>query len=38
MSNFDQKEPPRREHRLNACIARGGTLADMTNRKMRCLY
>ncbi|WP_378953572.1 nitrogenase component 1 [Pelosinus sp. sgz500959] len=36
MSNFELKEPPRREHRLNACIASGGTLADMTNRKMKC--
>ncbi|MBP2657398.1 MAG: oxidoreductase/nitrogenase component 1 [Firmicutes bacterium] len=36
MSYFLQKEPPRREQRLNACIASGGTLSDMTNRKMRC--
>ena len=36
MSHFEQKEPPRREHRLNACIARGGTLADMANRKLKC--
>ncbi|EIW17119.1 MULTISPECIES: nitrogenase component 1 [Pelosinus] len=36
MSYFLQKEAPKREQRLNACIASGGTLSDMTNRKMRC--
>lgn len=36
MSYFDQKEPPRREHRLNACIAAGGPLSQMTSRRMRC--
>lgn len=36
MSYFDQKEPPRREARLNACIACGGTLDKIANRKMGC--
>lgn len=33
ISKFKEKEPLRREHRLNACIASGGILADMNNRK-----
>jgi nitrogenase molybdenum-iron protein alpha chain len=36
MNYFSQKEPPRREQRLNACIASGGTLKDMASRRMRC--
>nr|WP_092071863.1 nitrogenase component 1 [Dendrosporobacter quercicolus]NSL49462.1 nitrogenase [Dendrosporobacter quercicolus DSM 1736]SDM30572.1 nitrogenase molybdenum-iron protein alpha chain [Dendrosporobacter quercicolus] len=36
MNFFDQKEPPRREARLNACIACGGTLDKLANRKMSC--
>lgn len=36
MSYFEQKEPPRREERLNACIACGGTLNKVASRKMGC--
>mgnify|MGYP000896866494 CR=1 FL=1 len=36
MGYFDQKEPPRREHRLQACIADGGTFSEVANRRMRC--
>lgn len=36
MGYFDQKEPPRREDRLQACIADGGTLGEVANRRMRC--
>lgn len=36
MNYFEQKEPPRREHRLNACIACGGTLGEIAARRMRC--
>lgn len=36
MSYFEQKEPPRREQRLHACIACGGNLTDMTSRRMKC--
>jgi nitrogenase molybdenum-iron protein alpha chain len=36
MSYFEQKEPPRREQRLYACIACGGNLTDMTSRRMKC--
>ncbi len=33
MSYFDQKEPPKREDRLNACIAHGNTICGLANRK-----
>lgn len=33
MSYFDQKEPPKREDRLNACIAHGSTICSLANRK-----
>lgn len=33
MSYFDQKEPPRREDRLGACIAHGSTICNLANRK-----
>jgi len=36
MNYFDQKEPPRREARLGACIACGGTLNKLAKRKMTC--
>lgn len=35
MSYFEQKEPPKREERLHACIAFGGTL-DGVVKKLRC--
>ena len=37
MSYFDQKEPPKREDRLHACIARGDTICGLANRK-GCQY
>ena len=37
MSYFDQKEPPKREDRLNACITRGDTICGLANRK-GCKY
>ena len=33
MSYFDQKEPPKREDRLNAVIAHGSTICSLANRK-----
>ena len=37
MSYFDQKEPPKREDRLNACIAHGNTICGLASRKnCRC--
>src|SRR5512133_1733084 len=33
MSHFDQKTAPRREDRLNACIAHGGTICEMAGAK-----
>ena len=33
MSYFDQKEPPKREDRLNACIAHGNTICGLAGRK-----
>lgn len=36
MSHFAFKEPPRREDRLNACIAHGATLGEVAGRRMRC--
>jgi nitrogenase molybdenum-iron protein alpha chain len=37
MSYFDQKEPPKREDRLNACIAHGNTICGLAKRKA-CKY
>lgn len=38
MSYFDQKEPPRREDRLHACIAHNDTICALANRKgCKCL-
>ncbi len=37
MGYFDQKEPPKREDRLHACIARGDTICGLANRK-GCQY
>src|SRR6266702_1127441 len=39
MSHIDQKTPPRREERLNACIAHGGTICEMAGArgKKSCL-
>lgn len=37
MSYFEQKEPPKREERLNACIACGGTVGGMLGRRKCCL-
>jgi nitrogenase molybdenum-iron protein alpha chain len=37
MSYFDQKEAPKREDRLHACIARGDTICGLANRK-GCQY
>lgn len=36
MSHFALKEPPRREDRLNACIAHGATLGEVAGRRQRC--
>ncbi|HWR39610.1 MAG TPA: nitrogenase component 1 [Patescibacteria group bacterium] len=36
MSYLDLKEPPRRESRLQACIARGGPLGEVAQRPLRC--
>jgi nitrogenase molybdenum-iron protein alpha chain len=36
MSYLDQKEAPRREDRLKACIAHGATIGEMADRRMRC--
>ncbi|MGD0153969.1 MAG: nitrogenase component 1 [Thermacetogeniaceae bacterium] len=37
MSYLDQKEPPKREDRLKACIAYGGSICGMADRQKRCL-
>lgn len=36
LSYLDSKEPPKREDRLKACIAYGGTLCGLANRSRRC--
>lgn len=36
MSYFEQKEPPKREDRLQACIAYGGTICDMAGKARGC--
>jgi nitrogenase molybdenum-iron protein alpha chain len=36
MSYFQQKEPPKREDRLNACIVYGGTLCDLADKARSC--
>ncbi|QDR79256.1 nitrogenase component 1 [Sporomusa termitida] len=36
MSYFKLKEPPRREDRLQACIAHGAALGDLATRRLQC--
>ena len=37
MSYFDEKEPPKREDRLSACIAHGNTICGLAGRNCRCM-
>jgi len=37
LSYFDQKEPPKREDRLKACIAYGGSICGLATGSKRCL-
>jgi len=38
MGYFEQKEPPKREDRLKACIAHGNTICGLANRPVERVW